>query len=424
MVFRPVPNISKNDCERMVLSLLFLAIFLFLYSPSAHAVHAGSGGLVCGSCHTMHSSQGNTGMNGPSIVLVNAAVSNRGQMHRLCLQCHSTSGSASGASFPPHNEQAPKIHDISGNLVWNQDMSFHEIGSGGYFNKILKGSADNFSLNSDDDAPNPSLGYGHSVGISVAVAPPGAADGSITNFTCTSCHDPHGTSVLPGNSTVNAYRNLRIIPTGSGTTGVAFSVSTGSYIGGVTGKFGEANSYYTPEIVGGGVSIWPVYKDLWTSPAQTNFYEASANSMGRWCATCHDNWHQEVGGTGNKGASDWNRHPVEIGLNGSGIGGVAVDGFITSGSGTKITDWDHYNNDIQCDVTNGCKRLPAANAGGMSYYYADNSSDKVFCLSCHFAHGSEYLDSLRWQHASAVSSGSQTGLGINSRIGCQQCHNR
>lgn len=413
--------LNKRNWLRNTLIFSLSASFVFLFNHSVYAVHAGAGGLVCGACHTMHNSEGDAGMEGsPSIVLVRAAVGSRSQMHKLCLQCHSTSGSQPATRFAPHGEEAPKVHDLTGNLTWDQTMPFNKIGAGGFFNYILNSD---FTLKADDAVV--ALGYGHSVGITVAALPPGAADGSITGFTCTNCHDPHGTSVLPGNSTVNAYRNLKKTPTGSGFASVAFSAFTGSYIGGVTGTYVEPNSYYTPEIAGAAVSIWPIYKDLIDFPPRSNFYEASDSGMGRWCANCHDTWHQEVGGVGvNKGSSDWNRHPVDIGLDGSGIGGAAVNGFGTSGSGVPIIDWNHYNTFEDCTVTADCRKLPAADAGGMFYYYADDPADKVFCLSCHFAHGGPYLDSLRWNYTSAVSAGSQRGLGINSTTGCQQCHNR
>ena len=49
---------------------------------------------------------------------------------------------------------------------------------------------------------------------------------------------------------------------------------------------------------------------------------------------------------------------------------------------------------------------------------------RVFCLSCHFAHGGPHYDALRWDYTSAVSSGSQFGNPIPSNKGCQLCHNR
>ena len=40
-----------------------IALALFFPNPS-YSVHAGAGNIVCGSCHTMHASQGGAGMDG------------------------------------------------------------------------------------------------------------------------------------------------------------------------------------------------------------------------------------------------------------------------------------------------------------------------------------------------------------------------
>ncbi len=85
-------------------------------------------------------------------------------------------------------------------------------------------------------------------------------------------------------------------------------------------------------------------------------------------------------------------------------------------------DWAHYNS-----IPDGFK-LPVANTGtslDQEFYYADaDNEDKVFCLSCHFAHGGPYCDALRWDYITNVVQGDQTGNAIPSNLGCQQCHSR
>jgi hypothetical protein len=133
-----------------------------------------------------------------------------------------------------------------------------------------------------------------------------------------------------------------------------------------------------------------------------------------FCAQCHGAWHEEISTGNGETNSDWRRHPVN-----NPIG----DGTPLSGGGITITDWTHYSSGT--GITDGVNRVPAANAaGGFNQYTADASTDMVFCLSCHFAHGSKYYDILRWDYTSAVASGSQTGRGVASNVGCQQCHNR
>jgi hypothetical protein len=154
-----------------------------------------------------------------------------------------------------------------------------------------------------------------------------------------------------------------------------------------------------------------------------NVYYAGADGtdegISGWCAQCHDNWHEDAGGaSNNESGNDWKRHPVNNAM---------VDGTPTSSGNITLVDFTFYDG-----VTDDWK-YPAAQSvapAGIDpttaneTYWADHNADRVFCLSCHFAHGGPFFDALRWDYLSSVGSGTQTGRGDQAPYGCQQCHNR
>ncbi|HHL40537.1 MAG TPA: hypothetical protein ENJ37_08525 [Deltaproteobacteria bacterium] len=392
-------------------------------AASAGAVHKGAGGLTCGNCHTMHNSQGNGGLGGNSegsFTLLRGAVTNRGTIHKLCLQCHGVGGSQADVAFAPHGQKAPKVY--GGNLLnWDESKDFSKIGAGGDFFKELDSNFDLTTAGSQN-----AMGYGHSVGL-VNADPPGFIVGSpFTNdFSCTICHDPHGAPITSwtgykqfdnfgwiNGTGVNTFRNLKLyavfFPPYYGILS-----ETRSYVGGITGKYGEPGANYVPEVVNG-VEIWPVYRGDPSDPANNNVYDGvGVEGMSGFCAQCHSFWHEDKE-PGNVVGEDWRRHPVD----------KILDSADVSGAGVNTIDFAHY-----ASMPAG-RKLPAANADNtdlsVEYYFADaDGEDKVFCLSCHFAHGGPYYDNLRWDYLSAVpAAGEQSGNSIASNQGCQQCHNR
>ncbi|HHL40083.1 MAG TPA: hypothetical protein ENJ37_06225 [Deltaproteobacteria bacterium] len=424
----------------VVATLAAVAVGLFAAGPSM-ALHKNfDNKLTCGNCHTMHNSQGNSEIGGTTgtgaLVLLRGNVSGRQEIHNFCLQCHASNGAQAGDTFN-NNHPAPKVYidgsdggGIGGTGVdFKSTGDFGQIGAGGDFSGELTGNSSGWSVRTDRGQNNIARGFGHSLGAT-NVLPPGSADGNLAAFSCTSCHDPHG-AYDADTSTVDKYRNLRKTPTGSGSTSVNVNDNTTSWIG----MGGQSSAAFANAVMIGTdktTAIWPVYDSDNTlvgdggtaDQAISNYYPVnSGDSISNWCATCHDNWHEDIATTNDTGSGDWRRHPVDEIIYAPGNANQK------SGAGVDIINLSNYT---QALIAAG-KALPVANnaSDGSGVYYLDpasyNSTDRVFCLSCHFAHGGPYYDNLRWDYLSEVwpgGSAGQSGNSIASTVGCQLCHNR
>lgn len=432
-----------KNLKRLALTAVAAIGMGLLASTPSWAIHKGAGGLVCGGCHTMHNSQGRAslidgsansdGAGGGSLILLRGAVSARANIHNLCLQCHAANGSRATDTHAPHNYTAPKVLLGGASSPWNQDTSFNRVGAGGDFNDECGGGTGSGITTWSCTGSAAGLGKGHSLGATT-VTPPGSADGALDYLTCTNCHDPHGVeSGFTTSAIANTYRMLRKEPTGSG-GGVSpdsqapFAIaSTSSYIGGISGLSGSGGNYNPIDSANGNpggsgaTAIWPMFQGAMTGTFATdspngNYY---SSDIANWCAACHDNWHEANDGTNNAGGmgaqGDWKRHPVNNIIVEAGAAGL-------SGASVKIIDETFPN----YDETLAGQAVPvvSGSAANKTWYLQDGTADRVFCLSCHFPHGSPYYDLLRWNYTSAVSAGAQDGNAVPVTRGCQLCHNR
>ena len=364
-------------------------------------------------------------------------------------------------SHAPQNVAAPKVYSSG---TWNDDTAFNMIGAGGNFST---------ELNASWDATTPAaLGYGHSIGAT-NVTPPGG-DQPVPTLTCTSCHDPHGAS-SSFDTKINIFRNLKVnaqdagahsgvklCPDGNtagcndvygGNSPVNSYRNLKSYVGGINGTyFGGSETDNAAQV------IWPVYRGTLagipaTDAPNSNAYGADnviGRSFSHWCSQCHDNFHKnsfgvDIDEAGGKwffndevqwtwGSWTWLRHPTNVTMPRSASAGCTgtchpskLDrtnyslSLIQTGKGIPVTASRLYGVSGAYDTV---YYLPYAPPSPVSMDSLVPGGHRVFCLSCHFAHGGPHYDALRWDYTSAVSSGSQFGNPIPSNKGCQLCHNR
>lgn len=457
----------KRSVWNITLLIIGFMAFWCIAPLSSEAIHRGAGGLVCGGCHTMHNSQGGAslgGQAGGSIRLLRGVVSTKSEIHKLCLQCHSTNGSQATILQPPQTVQAPKVLSSAS---WTVADAFNKIGAGGNFYPEI-------DVNGNATTPV-TKGYGHSIGAT-NVTPPGG-DTLIASFTCVNCHDPHGTANT-ANTEINIFRNLKVSASEAGTnSGVKFAVDPAypyfthrSYVGGVSSP-----SYFGGgETDNGGNVIWPIYRgtlsgDPVSDGANSNAYATdqcyssdftgcayTLATMSRWCAQCHDKWHEGLEANRAAALSDeacpgseidcgvfvsrrqWKRHPVNTSMMRKAAPSCATTSatsachpnmldrtnystaLIQAGKGLPVTTSEFYAGyvyylpyEAPCSGAYGCMDI--------SFNYANH---KVFCLTCHFAHGGPYYDNLRWNHTSSVEPDTPQENAIPKDVGCQQCHNR
>ncbi len=110
------------------------------------------------------------------------------------------------------------------------------------------------------------------------------------------------------------------------------------------------------------------------------------NTWGNWCATCHPAMHS----SGNY------VHPIDQSL-GSDVANN-YNAYVMSGNltGTSATAFNSLvpfaSNTGDIPTLQGL----ASNSGTAASKVGPGQSDKVMCLSCHRAHASGFMNSLRW----------------------------
>ncbi|PLX89815.1 MAG: hypothetical protein C0618_00395 [Desulfuromonas sp.] len=364
-------NIATTS-ESLAAGKALLAVLLVLLLPGAVcAVITGP----CSGCHAMHFSQDGTilaewGSGGPYGALLTDD----------CAGCHT---GVNDGSAPYVNSTTAPIYNSSG--------SIGNIPAGGSFYWVNQAQGDarghNVDILSTADAtlsvpPGFEAGRDAADGSRVAGGnwPPGQ------QVSCSGLYGCHGThSVADITAALGGGHH------GSLSNDTVTNPGTVPYVGfrmllGIAGKedpdweytfsASDHNQYKGVDDPGGG---------------------SDSTTISTLCARCHGLFHSPINEMGT--SSPWLRHPNDFDLGNSGGEYANYNG----GSG--------YNNLIPLGSTNITTVLSSptvTSAAGEAI---------ITCLSCHRAHGSPYLDSLRWDYAAAYVPGLTDGFG-----GCAVCH--
>jgi formate-dependent nitrite reductase cytochrome c552 subunit len=260
---------------KVALGLVLTVCFMLAFIVLPQAVHKGSGVLVCDQCHTMHNSQGGSGMEwsgtGPFDYLLRADGT-----EALCLYCH-TGGTYTGAP------------DVGGSGINPAAGTFDDLDTG-------------------DAAGTPNAGNGHNLGEgdSGSITPAGGTAITV-GFDCASCHDPHGTDAGLNEAAngIAEYRNLKLNPVGA--TGTApTTIAAGPAETSTSGFTGNA---------------WDI---------DNNFYgrSTSVSHISQWCGTCHVDFY---GTAKTNSSSPYIRHPTD-----NDLGGTIASNFNTVATGVLV----------------------------------------------------------------------------------------
>ena len=399
-------RISRSaSCLLPFASCLFLTLTLsFAHAGEYHAPKERTVGstesLACSQCHTMHGTQGSSSMIYGGAAAVYTKLLRAASVLELCLYCHGTSnpGPIDWAGRTP-----PKIAD-------NAAFYSPNIASGGDFQN-------NNTINEANR---------HSIGSSVATAPPGNNSpggewAAVTakwgaTFTCLYCHDQHGN---------RNYRNLRYDPGNPSTDNITSGVKvTYSNNAGGSCSDGAALPCDVNETTSAS-NLTKYYRANVTFPRAAN--DTINIGIAAWCGRCHTRFYgisnpygnetsgPYLGGTANAGAvgsgdtnagNPWYRHPV---------------GDINIGAANLHTDTSS-----SAYITSGTIRT--VNPDGTL------ANKQPFCFSCHYAHGGgNYGTNQALNHSNLAIIDGTGSLNIESaytqstgyfRNVCQQCHNQ
>jgi hypothetical protein len=404
----------------MKFTKIAIAAVFALSFGRAYAFHSG-GVADCDGCHTMHNSTTDGSANASTPMQVGVVGTARAfllqgsDVSSTCLICHGKSGISS------YHVYSPDYANTDGNHI--------NYTPGGDFSWLQRSF--NFT-NHGSVVDSPGMRHGHSivaadVGLSAdnRLLPPGSGQtGGIVdftqgfsgaNFSCVSCHNPHGTERLGPNDA--------FVQPAAGTAGLPIKGS-GSYSGKSFIASGGDGTTYTAgvyRLLGGkGWSPKSNSADAFTAfnneppialaPSGYNQSESTysgaksakqvivayGSGMSEWCQNCHPAMHSDQTASA---SGTYLRHPAGSGAKMSATVQSNYNHYVKSGD---LSATDNYDSLIPFETGKARTDLNTLVGGttgnaALNYYTisADANSNPM-CLSCHRAHASAFDSMMRW----------------------------
>ena len=375
--------------------LTFFAFLLFLLGFAA-TVNSGGAIGICANCHTMHNSQDGSEMallgggSGPNPFLTRGS----------CTGCHAMGSGSKIVTLG--DSQIPQVMHTDG----TGDLAG---GNFAYMLGLKGGGAADSKGHNVIDFPGEEDGtlYGPPGGMVLFFHDDGGTVNT-TNLTCAGANGCHGYRNSTYGSGVNALRGAHHANVDGRCDIADTPANSYRFLYGVqglenqnpTGKWQNVSSGNHNEYFG---QTMP--KQLSCGDPTTNCHNADGigppnHTMSEFCATCHGNFHTLTVGSSDgigTGIKPFIRHPTDIALPNSG-------------------EYAAYNGDNSYSIEAPVARSGAVPAAVSSTVTPASGTDVVMCLSCHFAHASNYNDILRWDYSDMVANG-----GAND-TGCFVCH--
>jgi hypothetical protein len=389
-------SVSQGGIVRMKRGLFRSLIFgvaavvgVFLFAQTASAVSG-----RCDKCHTMHNSQDGAPFN---IVSANDAL-----LLNKCIGCHSHDVSTSPISDPARAPVVTYTAPPSG--VGDARVTGDTYLAGGSFYWV------------ETDGPE----YGHNVQELNAPLdgmegnPPGDTSSDYATTEPLSCNDRGNAGGYTGCHYGGGHHS------NEGADYENDPVTTTEFVTG--NDAGSSYRFLSGNTIGGENADWE-----WTFTRNDhNIYSASTDydaedvaSLTGVCIRCHGDFHGAwfVGaglGSGTGAGGAWYRHPTDLDITAVGINSehaaygsydptVPIADSSIPSDGTQVVtgaDWNAYNS--------------LEGSAGVNAEF-----NKISCVSCHRAHGSEYLDALRWSYGRMDAGGGAPG---GNTLGCFKCH--
>lgn len=335
----------------------------------------------CGTCHTMHNSQGNTPMAFTYDTTTNALIADADPNGSLlmygCVGCHTGENVTNGT--------VPYVFDTTAPTYGTNTLA----GGNFYWVRGDQTTGHNVALITGADTV-------------LTTAPGGTQTAQVTCAGTNGCHgDQYGV--------VGADQFGSIAGGHHGTGGTQVGTdTTKSYVPGTAGDM--ANSFRMLDgIAGIEDNDWEMTKgagdhNIYYGVDRTTEAD-TAGTISSLCGKCHGDFHSGAGNIGASGmSSPWVRHPTDFDM-----GKLATD--------SEYKGYTGYNIDAPVASKNVATLTSIDDTlakGGVGSVAATGDAI-VNCLSCHRAHGSEYSDLLRWNYTTI-------SAGTTNANGCFICH--
>ena len=211
---------------------------------------------------------------------------------------------------------------------------------------------------------------GHNLGLGAII--PLQVEAQFVELSCNSCHAHHGN----GN-----YRNLLYDPAG---VGDSLLLATGV----------DLFAQFAPDVP-------PTTSGSIAAYSRDNIGYKQAYSA--WCASCHN---QLQTNSIASPPAHFNSHPIDVTIN-----EFPID------SHTDPLHWVGGTGEGFADDPAGIDRVPfeVLTAVDFTSSRVPSESNRVFCGSCHKAHGGQHMKSVLWSYREGD---------LDFIAGCQQCHNK
>ena len=291
-----------------------------------------------------------------------------GQGQNLCLTCHGSGGT--GSNIDVENGIYTPTSDalLGGGFIFFQGKAVSSTHSSDNSHQSAWGSGTTWNSTYDcAGCHNPESGlvwpgaptWGISPGAMATF--PGRGQNVTMPLTCCSCHDPHGG--------VN-YRLLqqRLHPP---------TIQQEKPVG-------SGMVFVSSNETGGDNPDQPGYTADYTNPN----YKLG---LGDWCTGCHFTYHQSV----------------------------SVQPFNAEDGNGLITRYRHKMNIV---ITGGTYNLTTSLPLEDPFGNGASVDDQIFCLTCHFAHGTNTIMSGRAANVAPINDSAL--LRIDNRGVCQDCHKK